>query len=935
HPYLLYDYDDLQRLRQRAATDEEARRVIESITSRADGIIDQPPEIPQERTDDHRNMMGPIRAVGEAYALSGDGRYAAWVREAMLAYADLYSAMEPSGSRRTRIMGTDSGLYEATWYVPVICAYDMTCDSEVYSREDHARIERGLLRPAASTFMVADYDDPEDFRARDLHYKCYNFQAWFISAVGLTGLLLRDADLVEYAIDGPYGFKHLLKHDIHDDGIFWERSLGYHSFVLSALHPLLEAAWHCNLDLYRLEVADDHNEDREPLANYTVGDGDNGPKSIKLMFDGPLYALYGDRTYANIGDSGRGPHRFYDYYYPAWRTYRDPAYAWLYWQEHAQREALYGGAADLSATIRAARDDEHLYLCARITDDVVRNSHVDPAQVWAGDALWVGLKWRGDVAGAYDIIYGLSPGDFDEVLPVPAVFNRFGEVAHETSAGSYAAARTEDGYLLEFAIPWSELRPREGEQGAALQPAEGAEITADFVLYDCDAPDGETTKEKMLAWACTTDRYDSGQGGRLVLADAAPEGERAINAPRAEGLAPDGDPSDWDDVRAVAATIGPGSAVMTDSDAAGLDELLYGVPPRDAARLTYAGEEFCNNGLLEAGCSLYPSTGFAILRERLGESGFPPEDATCCTLNYGPHGGGHGHPDQLSIVLYADGKQWIPDFGSCPYGSDEKRQWTSQTISHNTVVVDEISQYPTGDSAPSWPCDSAQRQARGLLDAFSCDGVLKAAAARNTAVYDDAELRRTVAMVGDAVVDLFDVRGEAEHQYDYPLHIDGQLVESSTHLSLVEGTLGETCGYQHITSISRGSTEGVATTLWRDGDRLLRVTALAAGPTEVIVGEGITNALDRTMPVLILRRNATRTVFATVMQPSVSDAPPEVEQVDAPNGAIAVRLRVPDGDALVVYNATGMPVSVDGLTVRGRLALRLTRPDGTADVREL
>ncbi|MEA3400434.1 MAG: heparinase II/III family protein, partial [Armatimonadota bacterium] len=733
----------------------------------------------------------------------------------------------------------------------------------------------------------------------------------------------------------PYGFKHLLKHDIHDDGIFWERSLGYHSFVLSALHPFLEAAWHCNLDLYRLEVPDDYNEDREPLANYTVGDGDNGPKSIKLMFDGPLYALYGDRTYAAIGDSGRGPHRFYDYYHPAWRTYRDPAYAWLYWQEHAEKQALYGGARDLSATIRAARDDEHVYLSARITDDVVRNSHVEPAKVWAGDALWVGLKWREDAGGHYDIIYGLSPGDFDEVPPVPAVFNRFGEIAHETSPGEYAVSRTEDGYFLEIAIPWSELRPREGEEGSTLEPVEGAEITADFVLYDCDAPDGETTKEKMLGWSCTTDRYGSGQGGRLVLADAAPEGQRAINAPRAEGLTVDGDPGDWEALPAVAATIGPGSAVMTDTDSAGLDELLYGVPPREAAQFDYLGEEFCNNGVLEAGCSLYPSTGFAVLRERLGESGFPPEDATCCTLNYGPHGGGHGHPDQLNIVLYADGKQWLPDFGSCPYGSEEKRQWTSQTISHNTVVVDEISQYPTGDGAPSWPCDSAERQARGFLDAFSCDGVLKAAAARNTAVYDDVELHRTVAIVGDAVLDFFDVRGEAEHQYDYTLHIDGQLEDSSTGLSAVEGALGKERGYQHITSVSRGTTDGEAVTLWRDGDRFLRVTALAGGPTEVVIGEGITNALDRTMPMLILRRNAARTVFATVMQPYAGDPPPGAEQMEASDGVVALRLMVPEGEALVVYNATGDPVTVDGLTASGRLTVRLTRPDGTTDVHEL
>ena len=76
---------------------------------------------------------------------------------------------------------------------------------------------------------------------------------WF----GLAGLALRDAELCDYAVNSRYGLKHLMAHDVRDDGLFWERSIGYHHFVIDALLPWTEAMLHCGVDLYRLEVPPD------------------------------------------------------------------------------------------------------------------------------------------------------------------------------------------------------------------------------------------------------------------------------------------------------------------------------------------------------------------------------------------------------------------------------------------------------------------------------------------------------------------------------------------------------------------------------------------------------------------------------------------------------------------------------------------------------
>ena len=67
----------------------------------------------------------------------------------------------------------------------------------------------------------------------------------------------------------------------------------------------------------------------------------------------------------------------------------------------------------------------------------------------------------------------------------------------------------------------------------------------------------------------------------------------------------------------------------------------------------------------------------AVLRQASGIYTAQP-DSTAVSLSYGPHGGGHGHSDNMNIVLYAQGRQWIPAFGSMPYETQAKNDWTAE-----------------------------------------------------------------------------------------------------------------------------------------------------------------------------------------------------------------------------------------------------------------
>ncbi|MCD6238301.1 MAG: heparinase II/III family protein [Thermotogae bacterium] len=84
---------------------------------------------------------------------------------------------------------------------------------------------------------------------------------------------------------------------------------------------------------------------------------------------------------------------------------------------------------------------------------------------------------------------------------------------------------------------------------------------------------------------------------------------------------------------------------------------------------------------------LMPATGLAIFRS----------DKVYSYLDYGYHGGGHGHPDKLHLTFVLDGVRFFEDPGTCNYLFKELF-WYRSTRAHNTLIVNGKDQelYTTG-----------------------------------------------------------------------------------------------------------------------------------------------------------------------------------------------------------------------------------------------
>jgi hypothetical protein len=157
------------------------------------------------------------------------------------------------------------------------------------------------------------------------------------------------------------------------------------------------------------------------------------------------------------------------------------------------------------------------------------------------------------------------------------------------------------------------------------------------------------------------------------------------------------------------------------------------------------------------GSVLLPEAGLAIMRD-----GWEREDSYLL-LDFGPHGGYHGHRDKLSFTLFAQGHCWIPDASVAPHYVvfPEQQSWHVQTIAHNTVMVN-------GES---------QRECTGKLLLWKTDEEMDVCSAQHTEGYPGILHRRTIVHPRNGYFVIHDTLctdRETPSNLDWLLHVYGE-----------------------------------------------------------------------------------------------------------------------------------------------------------------
>lgn len=175
---------------------------------------------------------------------------------------------------------------------------------------------------------------------------------------------------------------------------------------------------------------------------------------------------------------------------------------------------------------------------------------------------------------------------------------------------------------------------------------------------------------------------------------------------------------------------------------------------------------------------LQPSAGYGILRSVAKDMPQQMIPQNYLAIDFGAHGGWHGHQDKLNMVLWLRNVMFVEDSGCASYADPRDKGWFKATISHNTVMLDGKSQ-----AAASGDCLAFAAGDNACI--ISCDA---------GKVYEDATLQRHIALIDDIVLDMFTVRSSHPRDMAWLIHSRDELAALPGHVCALPNLEGAEWG---------------------------------------------------------------------------------------------------------------------------------------------
>jgi len=144
----------------------------------------------------HKKNWFVLQKAGVLYQILEDKKYAIYVRDMLLQYAELYPTLPAHPKTRSYARGKLfwQCLNDSNWLVYVSQAYD--CIYDFLSKKERKNLEKNLFRPFADWISVKN---PQFYN------RVHNHSTWGNAAVGMIGLVMGDDELVDRAL---YGLKN-------------------------------------------------------------------------------------------------------------------------------------------------------------------------------------------------------------------------------------------------------------------------------------------------------------------------------------------------------------------------------------------------------------------------------------------------------------------------------------------------------------------------------------------------------------------------------------------------------------------------------------------------------------------------------------------------------------------------------------------------------
>ena len=224
HPCLLLQPTDVVTIRENLGKTPLFDVVFNEAKAQVERALATPPNVPVPKdasgvtSQRHEQNGGQMQLAGFLYQATGDARYAAFVKNLLNRYAELY----PTLGKHPASKGVTPGrlfwqpLNECVWLVRASQAYDCIYDS--LTPEERSRFEANVFRPMVK-FITEDCKREFD--------KIHNHGTWAVTAVGMAGYAMGDETIVRKALygskmDGSTGYLRQLDKLFSPDGYYCE-----------------------------------------------------------------------------------------------------------------------------------------------------------------------------------------------------------------------------------------------------------------------------------------------------------------------------------------------------------------------------------------------------------------------------------------------------------------------------------------------------------------------------------------------------------------------------------------------------------------------------------------------------------------------------------------------------------------------------------------
>jgi hypothetical protein len=240
--YLLLSSADIDAIRKDWSKYEVFKKTYTDAKRDIDAAMNAPVDVPVPKDaagythERHKQNYTLMYNAGQFYAFTGDSKYAEFVKTMLTKYAALYPTLKKHPAATSESPGKLfwQSLNETVWLFYSIQAYDFVKD--YLKPEEQNYFEDNIFRKMAQFFMV---ERAEEFNL------IHNHGTWSVAAVGMTGIVLHDTDMVQKSLlgsdkAGKGGFLRQVNDLFSPDGYYREGAY-YARYALLPFFTFAEA----------------------------------------------------------------------------------------------------------------------------------------------------------------------------------------------------------------------------------------------------------------------------------------------------------------------------------------------------------------------------------------------------------------------------------------------------------------------------------------------------------------------------------------------------------------------------------------------------------------------------------------------------------------------------------------------------------------------